>query len=56
MSKKLTDKQKAALWLEHHNANFQASSRLEGYQIERVELSAQQVAERLNALRRHYER
>ncbi|WP_072133213.1 YhfG family protein [Winslowiella iniecta] len=56
MSKKLTDKQKAALWLEHHNANFQASNRLEGYQIERIELSAQQITERLEALRRHYER
>lgn len=56
MSKKLTDKQKATLWLQHHNANFQASTRLEGYQIELVELSPEQAKERLKALRRHYER
>lgn len=56
MSKKLTDKQKAALWQQHHNANFQASNCLEGYQIERVELSPQEALERLKTLRSHYER
>ncbi|WP_128177129.1 YhfG family protein [[Pantoea] beijingensis] len=56
MSKKLTDKQKAALWLQYHNANFQASTRLEGYEIERVTLSPTEVIERLKVLRRHYER
>ncbi|MFS2221839.1 YhfG family protein [Pantoea sp. B65] len=56
MKQKLTDKQKAALWSQYHNANFQASSRLEGDEIEQVNLAPQEVAERLRALRRHYER
>ncbi len=56
MNRKLTDKQKAALWAQRQNANFQASTRLEGYNIELVELSAEEIAQRLQALRRHYER
>ncbi|WP_437612640.1 YhfG family protein [Erwinia sp. V71] len=56
MNKKLTDKQKAALWAQQQNANFQASTRLEGYDSELVTLSPAEVAQRLQALRRHYER
>nr|WP_244987242.1 YhfG family protein [Winslowiella toletana] len=52
----MTEKQKAALWLQYHNANFQASNRLEGYEIETVTLSPAEAAERLKTLRRHYER
>lgn len=54
--KKLTDKQKAQLWERTRNANFQASRRLEGVDIPRVTLTDEQAQERLEALRRHYER
>ncbi|MBV8044227.1 YhfG family protein [Pluralibacter sp.] len=54
--KKLTDKQKTQLWERTRNANFQASRRLEGVDIARVLLTDEQARERLEALRRHYER
>ncbi|MCU5771844.1 DUF2559 family protein [Erwiniaceae bacterium BAC15a-03b] len=56
MNQKLTDKQKAALWSQYHNANFQASNRLEGHETEAIDLSPAVAAERLQTLRRHYER
>ncbi|MBM3072843.1 YhfG family protein [Enterobacter sp. RHBSTW-00994] len=54
--KKLTDKQKSRLWEQQRNANFQASRRLEGVESPLVTLSAQAAQERLEELRRHYER
>ncbi len=54
--KKLTDKQKSRLWEQRRNANFQASRRLEGVDILRVTLSAEDALARLEELRRHYER
>ncbi|MBJ3593481.1 YhfG family protein [Salmonella enterica subsp. enterica serovar Saintpaul] len=54
--KKLTDKQKSSLWEQWRNVNFQASRRLEGVDIPRVTLSAEEARVRLEELRRHYER
>ncbi|EEH95226.1 YhfG family protein [Citrobacter freundii] len=54
--KKLTDKQKSRLWEQRRNTNFQASRRLEGVDIPRVTLSAEDAQARLEELRRHYER
>ncbi|MEG1420385.1 MAG: YhfG family protein [Citrobacter sp.] len=54
--KKLTDKQKSSLWEQLRNGNFQASRRLEGVDIPRVTLSAEDALVRLEELRRHYER
>ncbi len=54
--KKLTDKQKSRLWEQRRNVNFQGSRRLEGVDIPRVTLSAEDALARLDELRRHYER
>ncbi|QKJ85318.1 hypothetical protein PMPD1_0338 [Paramixta manurensis] len=54
MSAKLTDKQKEALWQRRRNTNFQASTRLEGFAIAEVTLSAEQAQQRLQELRRQY--
>ena len=48
--KKLTDKQKSRLWEQRRNANFQASRRLEGVDILRVTLSAEDALARLEEL------
>lgn len=56
MTKKLTDKQKSRLWEQKRNGNFQASLRLEGRDIQLVELNADQVEQRLQEIRGHYER
>lgn len=52
----LTDKQKTRLWERSRNHNFQASRRLEGIDIPLVTLTFDEALERLEALRRHYER
>nr|WP_196239066.1 MULTISPECIES: YhfG family protein [Citrobacter] len=44
------------MWEQRRNANFQASRRLEGVDIPRVTLSAEDALARLEELRRHYER
>ncbi|AWS94872.1 MULTISPECIES: YhfG family protein [Citrobacter] len=54
--KKLTDKQKYRLWEQRRNVNFQGSRRLEGVDIPRITLSAEDALTRLDELRRHYER
>ncbi len=54
--KKLTDKQKSRLWEKYHNANFQASRRLEGVDTPLVTLSSDEALARIEELRRHYER
>ncbi|HEY0207878.1 YhfG family protein [Acerihabitans sp.] len=54
--KKLTEKQKARLFQQRRNENFQASNRLEGFITEPVTLTAQEALLRINELRRHYER
>ncbi len=54
--KKLTEKQKAQLWEKTRNVNFQASRRLEGVEVERVTLSAEEAQARAEELRGHYER
>lgn len=54
--KKLTDKQKSRLWEKTRNANFQASRRLEGVDSPLVTLDADSAKQRLEELRRHYER
>jgi len=54
--KKLTDKQKARLWEQQRNANFQASRRLERIDTPLVTLNAEEAQSRLEELRRHYER
>lgn len=51
-----TDKQKTRLWERTRNHNFQASRRLEGVDIPLVTLTADEALERLDSLRRHYER
>ncbi|MFD1800777.1 YhfG family protein [Mixta tenebrionis] len=54
MPTKLTEKQKAALWQQRRNANFLASSKLEGLTFAEVTLDAEQAGERLQALWRQY--
>jgi len=54
--KKLTDRQKARLWEQQRNANFQASRRLEGIDSPLVTLNAEEAQRRLDELRGHYER
>ncbi|KFC04969.1 hypothetical protein GTGU_03067 [Trabulsiella guamensis ATCC 49490] len=54
--KPLTEKQKSRCWERSRNVNFQASRRLERVDIPLITLNADEIAERLDALRRHYER
>ncbi|MDU4094085.1 MAG: YhfG family protein [Pantoea sp.] len=54
MPTKLTEKQKATLWQQRRNANFLASSKLEGLSFAEVTLDAEQAEQRLAALRRQY--
>lgn len=54
--KKMTEKQKARLFQQRRDENFQASNRLEGYTVEPVTLTAPEALARLDELRRHYER
>lgn len=56
MSTKLTQKQKEKLFRERQNPNFMASSLLDGLQINLIRLSDEQIAQRLEDLRAHYER
>jgi hypothetical protein len=56
MSTKPTLKQKEKLFRERQNPNFMASSQLDGLQIDQVRLSDEQIAQRLDDLRAHYER
>lgn len=56
MTKKLTDRQKSRLWEQDRNVNFQASRRLEGVESPLVTLTADEALERIEELRRHYER
>lgn len=56
MSTKPTLKQKEKLFRERQNHNFMASSQLDGLQIDLVRLSDEQIAQRLDDLRAHYER
>lgn len=51
----LTDKQKAQLWEQTRNVNFQASRRLEGVAIPLVTLTAEQALARLAEIRRRHE-
>lgn len=54
--KKLTEKQKSRLWEFTRNVNFQASRQLEGVTIPLVTLTAEQALERVDELRKRYER
>ncbi|WP_275553514.1 YhfG family protein [Mixta sp. Marseille-Q2659] len=54
MPTKLTEKQKATLWQQRRNANFQASSKLEGLSFAEVTLNTEQATQRLAELRRQY--
>ena len=54
MPTKLTEKQKATRWQQRRNANFLASSKLEGLSFPEVTLDAEQAAKRLQELRRQY--
>ncbi|QHM73525.1 YhfG family protein [Mixta intestinalis] len=54
MPTKLTEKQKATLWQQRRNANFLASSKLEGLMFVEVTLDTGQATERLQTLWRQY--
>lgn len=54
--KKMTEKQKAHLFERRRNENFHASNLLEGFAVERLDLTEQQALQRIDELRRHYER
>ncbi len=56
MATKMTGKQKEQFYRKHRNRNFQNSAALDGLQTELVDLPDAQVLERIDALRRHYER
>lgn len=56
MTKQLTGKQKARLWEQQRNINFQASRRLEGIEIPLTELTEEEALARIDELRGHYER
>ncbi|MGA7587958.1 YhfG family protein [Rouxiella badensis] len=56
MATKMTDKQKEQFYRKRRNLNFQSSAALDDLDTKLVELTDEQVLERLAALRRHYER
>lgn len=56
MAKKTTLRQQEKLFRERQRQNFQASSALDGLQVEVVTLDNDQIAQRLAELREHYER
>lgn len=56
MAKKMTLRQQEKLFRERQRVNFQASSLLDGLQVEAVTLDNEQISHRLTELRRHYER
>lgn len=56
MAKKLTLRQQEKLFRERQRQNFQASSALDGLQVEIITLGNEQISQRLTELRRHYER
>jgi hypothetical protein len=56
MAKKTTLRQQEKLFRERQRQNFQASSALDGLQVEVVTLDNEQIAQRLAELRGHYER
>lgn len=56
MAKKTTLRQQEKLFRERQRQNFQASSALDGLQVEVVTLDNEQIAKRLAELRGHYER
>ncbi len=56
MAKKMTLRQQEKLFRERQRENFQASSLLDGLQVEAVTLANEQISQRLSELRRHYER
>jgi hypothetical protein len=56
MAKKLTLRQQEKLFRERQRQNFQASSALDGLEVEVVSLDNEQIAKRLAELRGHYER
>jgi hypothetical protein len=56
MAKKLTLRQQEKLFRERQRQNFQASSALDGVQVEVITLDNEQISQRLTELRKHYER
>jgi len=54
MPQKLTEKQKATLWLQRRAASYQASCRLSGYTLTEPAVTAEQAEDRLASLRRQY--
>jgi hypothetical protein len=56
MAKKLTLRQQEKLFRERQRQNFQASSALDGLEVEVVSLDNEKIAQRLAELRGHYER
>ncbi|EIC85832.1 YhfG family protein [Serratia sp. M24T3] len=56
MATKMTDKQKEQFFRKQRSLNFQRSAALDDLQTEHVELSEDRVLDRIEELRRHYER
>ncbi len=56
MATKMTDKQKEQFYRKQRNLNFQRSAALDNLQTEHIDLPDSQILERIDALRRHYER
>ena len=56
LAKKLTLRQQEKLFRERQRQNFQASSALDGLQVEVITLDNEQISQRLTELRKHYER
>ncbi|WP_370465581.1 YhfG family protein [Nissabacter sp. SGAir0207] len=56
MAKKMTLRQKEKLFDQRKNANFQASTALDGHQIKAVTLPADEALARLEEVRANYER
>ncbi|WP_213993256.1 YhfG family protein [Sodalis sp. dw_96] len=54
--KKMTDKQKARLYQQRRNENYQQSQRIQGFPADEVTLTAEEALRRINELRSHYER
>ena len=56
MATKMTDKQKEQFYRKRRNINFRHSAALDGLEVRLIELTDEQVIERIEALRGHYGR
>ena len=54
--KKMTDRQKARLYQQRRNGNYQESKRIQGFYVKLVTLTAEEALRRIDELRSHYER